>query len=138
MNASLSECFINVPVIILIGKYEYTILLNVIFNIGLMFTAAVGNILIIFSFMLVSSMRTTSNYVLFELALTDLCVGLIVHPLYILALYRVYKKKIPDCKIVTAHSISTTFFAGVSLLYITFIGIIRDTRHSIFRSLFAN
>ena len=48
------------------------------------------------------------------------------------------QKKIPDCKIVTAHSISTTFFAGVSLLYITFIGIIRDTRHSIFRSLFAN
>ena len=43
--------------------------------------------------MLVSSMRTTSNYVLFELALTDLCVGLIVHPLYVLALYRVYKKK---------------------------------------------
>ena len=83
----------NVPVIIPIGKYEYAILLNVIFNIGLMFTAAVGNILIIFSFMLVSSMRTTSNYVLFELALTDLCVGLIVHPLYILALYRVYKKK---------------------------------------------
>ncbi|RMX58427.1 hypothetical protein pdam_00019693 [Pocillopora damicornis] len=80
-------------IIILIGKYEYPILLNVIFNIGLMFTAAVGNILIIFSFMLVSSMRTTSNYVLFELALTDLCVGLIVHPLYILALYRVYKKK---------------------------------------------
>ena len=92
-----------------------------------MFTAAVGNILIIFSFMLVSSMRTTSNYVLFELALTNLGVGLIVHPLYILALYRVNKKKIPDCKIVTAHS--TTFFAGVSLLYITFIGIIRDTRH---------
>ena len=75
-------------------------------------------------------MRTTSNYVLFELALTNLGVGLIVHPLYILALYRVNKKKkIPDCKIVTAHSISTTFFAGVSLLYITFIGIIRDTRH---------
>ena len=93
MNASISECFINVPVIILIGKYEYPILLNVIFNIGLMFTAAVGNILIIFSFMLVSSMRTTSNYVLYELALTDLCVGLIVHPLYILALYRVNKKK---------------------------------------------
>ena len=93
MNASISECFINVPVIILIGKYEYAILLNVIFNIGLMFTAAVGNILIILSFMLVSPLRTTSNYVLFELALTDLGVGLIVHPLYILALYRVYKKK---------------------------------------------
>ena len=98
----------NVPVIILIGKYEYAILLNVIFNIGLMFTAAVGDILIILSFMLVSPLRTTSNYVLFELAPTDLGVGLIVHPLYILALYRVYKKNIPDCKIVTAYSISTT------------------------------
>ena len=58
--------------------------------------------------MLVSSMRITSNYVLFELALTDLGVGLIVHPLYILALYRVYKKNIPDYKIVTAYSLSTT------------------------------
>ena len=107
----------NVPVIILIGKYEYTILLNVIFNIGLMFTAAVGNILIIFSFMLVSSMRTTSNYVLFELALTDLCVGLIVHPLYILALYRVYKKKFLIVKswLPTAYR---RHFLLVSLCYI--------------------
>ena len=125
MNASKSECSIDVPVTILIGKYEYAILLNVIFNIGLTFTAAVGNILIILSFMLVSSLRTTSNYVLFGLALTDLGVGLIVHPLYILVLYRVYKNAIPDCNIVTAYSVSTTFFAGVSLLYITFIGLDR-------------
>ena len=67
-----------------------------------------GKHLDILSFMLVSPLRTTSNYVLFELALTDLGVGLNVHPLYILALYRVYKKNIPDCKIVTAYSISTT------------------------------
>ena len=125
LNASKSECSIDVPVTILIGKYEYAILLNVIFNIGLTFTAAVGNILIILSFMLVSSLRTTSNYVLFGLALTDLGVGLIVHPLYILVLYRVYKNAIPDCYIVTAYSVSTTFFAGVSLLYITFIGLDR-------------
>ena len=74
-------------------------------------------------------MRTTSNYVLFELALTNLGVGLsFIHCIY-WRYIELTKKKIPDCKIVTAHSISTTFFAGVSLLYITFIGIIRDTRH---------
>ena len=122
---STSECFVDVPVTILIGKYKYAILLNAIFNIGLMFTASLGNILIVLSFVLVSSLRTTSNCVLFGLAVTDLGVGLIVHPLYIMVLYQVYENYIPDCKIMTAYSVSTTFFAGVSLLYITFIGLDR-------------
>ena len=79
-----------------------------------MFTASLGNILIVLSFVLVSSLRTTSNCVLFGLAVTDLGVGLIVHPLYLMVLYQVYENHIPDCKIMTAYSVSTTVFAGVS------------------------
>lgn len=123
MNVFKSECFIDVLVIIFIGKYEYVILLNVIFNIGFMFIVVVGNILIIFSFMLVLFLCIILNYVLFGLVLIDFGVGFIVYLLYILVLYWVYKNVIFDCNIVIVYSVLMIFFVGVLLLYIIFIGL---------------
>lgn len=124
LNTTKGECFIDIPVTLLIGE-QNAILLNMVINIGLMFTATLGNVSILLSFILVPSLRTTSNYLLFGLALTDIGVGLVVHPLYIFVLYQVYKNSVPNCIIMTAYSISTSFLAGLSLLYITVIGLDR-------------
>ena len=87
-----------------------------VLNIALMFTATLGNISILLSFALVSSLRWTSNYLLFGLALTDLGVGLVVHPLYIYVLFNVYTNSLPHCTVLVVYSISISFLAGVSFL----------------------
>ena len=119
-----AECLVEVPVLSLMGE-QNGILVNILANMGLMLTATLGNVSILLSFALVSSLRSTSNYLLFGLALTDLGVGLVVHPLYISVLFGVYTNSPPHCTVLTVYSISTSFLAGVSFLYIAIVGIDR-------------
>ena len=123
-NSTQNECLVDVPVLSLIGQ-QSGILVNIVANIGLMFTAILGNVSILLSFVFESSLRTTANYFLLGLALTDLGVGLVVHPLYISVMLSVYHNSIPHCTILVVYSISVSFLAGVSLLYIAMIGLDR-------------
>jgi len=120
-NNTQGNCFIAVPVLFLIGE-QSAILVNIIANVSLMLTATLGNFSILLSFALVSSLHSTSNYLLFGLALTDLAVGIVVHPLYISVLYSLYNNSTPHCHVVAVYSIATSALAGISLLYITIIG----------------
>ena len=123
-NSTQNECLVDVPVLSLIGQ-QSGILVNIVANIGLMFTAILGNVSILLSFVFESSLRTTGNYFLLGLALTDLGVGLVVHPLYISVMLSVYHNSVPHCTILVVYSISVSFLAGVSLLYIAMIGLDR-------------
>ena len=123
-NSTQNECLVDVPVLSLIGQ-QSGILVNIVANIGLMFTAILGNVSILLSFVFESSLRSTANYFLLGLALTDLGVGLVVHPLYISVMLSVYHNSIPHCTILVVYSISVSFLAGVSLLYIAMIGLDR-------------
>ena len=123
-NATEFECLVDVPVLSLIGERS-GILVNIIANIGLMLTTILGNVSILLSFVFESSLRTTANYFLLGLALTDLGVGLVVHPLYISVMLSVYHSSVPHCTILVACSISVSFLAGVSFLYIAMIGLDR-------------
>ena len=123
-NSTQNECLVDVPVLSLIGQ-QSGILVNIVANIGLMFTAILGNVSILLSFVFESSLRTTANYFLLGLALTDLGVGLVVHPLYISVMLSVYHNSVPHCTILVVYSISVSFLAGVSLLYIAMIGLDR-------------
>ena len=124
LNTTRFDCLVEAPVILLV-KEQDGILVNMMANIGLMLTATLGNISILLSFALVSSLRSTSNYLLFGLALTDLGVGLVVHPLYIFVLFSVYTNSVPHCTVLVVYSISVSFLGGVSLLYIAMIGLDR-------------
>ena len=123
-NSTQNECLVDVPVLSLIGQ-QNGILVNIVANIGLMFTAILGNVSILLSFVFESSLRTTANYFLLGLALTDLGVGLVVHPLYISVMLSVYHNSVPHCTILVVYSKSVSFLAGVSLLYIAMIGLDR-------------
>ena len=123
-DATQSQCVVDVPVLSLMGE-RVGILVNIIANIGLMFTAISGNVSILLSFVSESSLRTTANYLLLGLALTDIGVGLVVHPLYISVMLSVYSNSVPHCTILVIYSISVSFLAGVSFLYIALIGLDR-------------
>jgi len=123
-NATQADCLVEVPLLSLTGE-RVGILVNIIANIGLMFTAILGNVSILLSFVFASSLRKTSNYLLLGLALTDLGVGLVVHPLYISVMLSVYANSAPHCTVLVIYSISVSFLAGVSFLYIAMIGLDR-------------
>lgn len=123
-NATQTECLVDVPVLSLTDE-RIGILVNIIANIGLMFTAILGNVSILLSFVFEPFLRTTANYFLLGLALTDLGVGLVVHPLYISVMLSVYDDSVPHCTILVIYSISVSFLAGVSFLYIALIGLDR-------------
>lgn len=125
LNTTRAKCFIETPILLLVGQQNTMLVVNMMANILLMMTAIFGNLSILLSFVLVSSLRSTSNYLLIGLALTDLGVGLVVHPLYIVVLFCVYTNSVPHCTILAAYSTVTSFLGGVSLLYITLIGLDR-------------
>jgi len=123
-NVTQADCLVDVPVLSLVGE-RVGLLVNIIMNMGFMITAILGNVSILLSFVLVSSLRTTSNYLLLGLALTDLGVGLVVHPLYISVMLSVYTSSVPQCTVLVSYSLSVSFLAGVSFLYIAMIGLDR-------------
>ena len=88
----------------------------------LMPTSILENLSILLSFVLVPSLPSASNNLLLRLLLTDLGVGLVVHPLYIFVLLNIYNNSLPHCKVMAAYSIATAYLGGVSLLYVTMIG----------------
>ena len=57
-----------------------------VFNVFLAFTAIVNNTLILVAIKKVSSLQPLFKLLLLNLAATDLCVGVIAHPLYIVYL----------------------------------------------------
>lgn len=124
-NVTQADCLVDVPVLSLVGE-RVGLLVNIITNMGLMIAAILGNVSILLSFVFVSSLRTTSNYLLLGLALTDLGVGLVVHPLYISVMLSVYTSSVPQCTVLVIYSLSVSFLAGVSFLYIAMIGLDRS------------
>ena len=125
LNTTRAKCFIETPILLLVGEQNTILAVNMLANILLMVTAILGNVLILLSFVLESSLRSTSNYLFIGLALTDLGVGLVVHPLYIFVLFSVYYNSVPHCTVLAAYSIATSFLGGISLLYIILIGMDR-------------
>lgn len=125
LNTTKQKCFIEPPIMSLDDGKSSLLALNIVANIVLMLTAIWGNASILLSFAMVSSLRSISNDLLLGLAVTDLAVGLVVHPLYIFVLFCIYSNSTPQCNVMKAYSIATSFLSGVSLLYMTAIGIDR-------------
>ncbi|XP_068704045.1 adenosine receptor A3-like [Montipora foliosa] len=116
-----SHCSIYSPVLLVIGE-KRVLLIIIVANVFLMLTASLGNVSILLSFLCVPSLRSTSNYLLFGLALSDLCVGLVVHPSYIAVIYNLYNESIPHCAVLFIYMIATSFLGTVSVMTITVIG----------------
>ena len=100
--------------------------LNCIFNIPTSVAAAFGNLLVLVSIWRTSSLHLPSFVLLFNLALSDLCVGLIVQPAFVTAtLARMSGAHDVLCVTLISTTASSSILCGVSLLTMTAISVDR-------------
>ena len=100
--------------------------LNCIFNIPTSVAAAFGNLLVLVSIWRTSSLHLPSFVLLFNLALSDLCVGLIVQPAFVTAtLARMSGAHNVLCLALISTAASSSILCTVSLLTMTAISVDR-------------
>ena len=98
----------------------------VILNIFLSITAFLENSLILFTLHKELSLHPPSKLLLRNLAITDLCVGLIVEPLYVTLLLTAVNEHWSTCRTLeVAVSMISSILSGVSLLTMTAISVDR-------------
>ena len=103
---------------------EYQEITIAAFNIPLSVTAFLGNVLIIVALQKPSSLHPPSKLLLGCLASTDLCVGLITQPLFVVFLMFRNNSK-PCFYVVTMFRLTGVIFGGVSLMTLTLISVDR-------------
>ena len=106
-----------------LDKLHIKIVISVL-NVTLSVTAFLGNVLIISALHKVSSLHSPSKLLVFCLASTDLCVGLIAQPLYVFFIMSPEHSRRCFYAGILSNTISV-FFCGVSLLTLTAISVDR-------------
>ena len=116
-----------------VSNFSITLLIsyigNSVLNVLLSFTATFGNIVIAISLRKTSSLHAPSKALYFGLALSDLGVGLIGHPLYLAYLLAEMNSKGESSNsysaLYTTHNVLSVFLCAVSLLTMTAISVDR-------------
>ena len=125
-NTLLVEQFHCSPDLLLAGHGTHQLRFTSVLNSFLSVTAFLGNALILVAFRKESSLHPPSKHLLRSLTTTDLCVGLIVEPLYVTLLVTVVNEDWNVCHYVAvAVSIATYFFCSVSLFTLTALSVDR-------------
>ena len=102
-----------------------TIVLCVV-NLFLSCTTLIGNVLILLTIWKTPSLHTAANILLANLAVSDLAVGLVGHPLFVSALLlRIYDPSSFSRKLWKVFNILISFLCGASFFTITAIGVDR-------------
>ena len=94
-------------------------------NLFLSCTALTGNVLILLTIWKTSSLHTTANVLLANLAVSDLAAGLVGHPLFVSALLLRFYDPSFSRQLWEDFSISISFLCGASFFTITAIGVDR-------------
>ena len=123
-NTFLVEQFHCSPDLLHAGTHQLRFIS--VLNSFLSVTAFLGNALILLAFRKESSLHPPSKHLLRSLTTTDLCVGLIVEPLYVTLLVTVVNEDWNVCHYVAvAYSIASFFFSSVSLFTLTALSVDR-------------
>ena len=110
--------------LLIAGTHQLTFIS--VLNSFLSITAFLGNALILVALRKESSLHPPSKLLLRSLTTTDLCVGLIVEPLYVTLVVTVVNEHWSICRYVAvAVSIASYIFCAVSLLTLTAISVDR-------------
>ena len=95
-------------------------------NVILAITASVGNALILVALRKDSSLHPPSKLMFRCLTVTDLCVGLLSQPLYVIQLVSITHEQVKLCyTMVSINEITISVFCGVSLFTLTAISVDR-------------
>ena len=110
----------------LIGGIHHQLICLSVVNVSLSLTAFLGNTLILVALHKKSSLHAPSKLLFRTLAITDLCVGIILEPLNVTSWISILNKRWNNCRYVTAVGIATAYILGsVSLLILTAISVER-------------
>ena len=126
MNCSRELFCSGIPASIFVFNPKILITLMVI-NTFTSITAAIGNLLVLITIWRSTNLHSPSNTLLFGLALSDLCVGVVSEPLNVgfHALLFKNSSKIPPCTLVNARTFVSTFLTLVTMLTVTAMSIDR-------------
>ncbi|XP_027053179.1 histamine H2 receptor-like [Pocillopora damicornis] len=127
-NTSVNESFDNSSVPKLSNVLLVSYIGNCVLNVFLSFTATFGNIVIAISLRKISSLHAPSKALYFGLALSDLGVGVIGHPLYLGYLLTEMSsngQSKQDGVIHATHNILSVLLCAISLLTMTAISMDR-------------
>ena len=101
------------------------LVINMVFNFITSLVAIAGNLLIILCIVRTPSLHSATNVLFLGLALSDVGVGLVIEPMYITVMIKLYKGLPVDCAFIIIYSIASTFLAAVSVLTMTAISVDR-------------
>ena len=98
-----------------------------ILNTFISITATIGNLLVLVTIWRTPHLHSPSNTLLFGLALSDLCVGIVLEPLYVGFQAVLFKNsgKITSCTLFNTLTLISTFLKAVTLLTVTAMSVDR-------------
>ena len=110
----------------LVGEVKHELIFLLVVNISVSITAFLGNTLILVALKKESSLHPPSKLLYRNLAITDLCVGMIAEPVYVAYFMSVLSDKWDICFYANLLSFFTGFpFSAVSLLTLAVISVDR-------------
>ncbi|CAH3123853.1 unnamed protein product [Porites lobata] len=110
----------------LVGEVKHELIFLLVVNISVSVTAFLGNTLILVALQKESSLHPPSKLLYRNLAITDLCVGMIAEPVYVAYIMSVLSDKWDICFYANLLSFFTGFpFSAVSLLTLAVISVDR-------------
>ena len=108
------------------GEVKHELIFLLVVNISVSITAFLGNTLILVALKKESSLHPPSKLLYRNLAITDLCVGMIAEPIYVAYFMSVLSDKWDICFYVDLLSLFTSYvFSAVSLFKLTMISVDR-------------
>ena len=125
-NTSQELFCYGLPPSILVNHSKILVTLMVL-NTFISITATIGNLLVLATIWRSPHLHTPSNTLLFGLALSDLCVGIVSEPLNVgfQAVLFTNSIKITSCTLVNARTLISTFLTVVTLLTVTAMSVDR-------------
>jgi len=126
MNTTQELFCYGIPASILVVNPNISIALMVL-NTFISITATIGNLLVLVTIWRSPHLHTSSNTLLFGLALSDLCVGVVSVPLHVgfQAVILTNSGKITSCTLSKVRNLISIFLTTVTLLTVTAISIDR-------------
>ena len=106
-------------------KTDVSLLISAVLNCFISASAAVGNLLIIVSILRSPALHSTANFLLLGLALADFGVAVILEPLYITILLKLFMGLPVSCTTMVSFTSASSFLVVTSMFSVTAISVDR-------------
>lgn len=118
------SCANEIPFLMFL-QTDVSLLICAVLNCFFAATTTVGNLLIIISIFRSPALRSTENFLLLGLAIADFGVGVVLEPLYITVLLKLYTASPVSCTLAVSFTSVSSFLVATSMFAVTAISLDR-------------